>query len=340
MSMRIAVDVMGSDLGSAVITRGALNAQKAHDDIHLLLVGASDEIRAVCEAEGVDESKYDVIDTSVVIGMDEHPIEALKAKRDASLVKAVALVSDGKADAVVSPGSTGALVAASQLMLRLLPGVRRAGIVTTLPALEGRFTILDVGANPNSKPAHLFQYGVMGSLFSQACMQVEKPRVAMLSIGSEKGKGNPLIKSAFSQLDKAEINFVGNIEGHDIFQGKADVVVCDGFVGNVVLKIAEGLSDALISLFKTTAQELELLNDPAVRKMFGVVKQRVDWTEVGGAQLLGVNGVVVVAHGRSNEAAIQGAVSTARRVVEAKLNQGIIEALYKRPSNASAAASL
>lgn len=338
--MRIAVDVMGSDHGSAVITKGALAALAKHDDFELILVGAEEEIQPVCEAQGVDSKRYSIINAPNVIGMDEDPVAALKGKRDASLVQAVGLVAEGKADAIVSPGSTGALVAASQLMLRLLPGVRRAGIVTTLPAIDGRFTIVDVGANPNSKPAHLFQYGVMGSFFSQDCLGVEKPRVAMLSIGSEKGKGNPLIKNAFAQFDKSDVNFIGNIEGHEIFHGKADVVVCDGFVGNVVLKIAEGLADTLFELVGRTAHEHKLTELPEFRRMIGDVKRRVDWTEIGGAQLLGVNGVVIVAHGRSNETAIEGAVCTAHKVVSNKLNRHITEALYKRPSNAAAAASL
>jgi glycerol-3-phosphate acyltransferase PlsX len=268
--------------------------------------------------------------------MDEHPVEALKAKKGASLPVGVGLVQQKKADAILSAGNTGALVAAATLLLRNLPGVRRAGIATSLPSLKGRVVIMDVGANVQAKPRHLLQYATMGDIFYRNVLaaQGQQVHVGLLSVGGEEGKGNVVVRETHTLLTQSPLEFIGNIEGHEIFEGKAEVVVCDGLVGNVVLKTAEGLSDILIRMFVDHAKRTELAADGRFKPTVNSIIGAIDWREVGGAALLGVNGVVIIAHGRSDERAIASAIRIAAGCADTHINDKIVEALSKEEAAA------
>jgi glycerol-3-phosphate acyltransferase PlsX len=335
---RIAIDAMGGDKAPGVVVRGAWKVASEQPEWQLFLVG--DEA-----AVGAELGKYEkslpnlhVVHSPEAIGMHEHPVEALKAKKQASLPMCVAMVREDKADAVISAGNTGALVAAGTLMLRNLPGVRRAGILTTLPTIHGRIVIMDVGANVAAKPAHLAQYAVMGDIFYRNLIAREddKVHVSLLSVGSEEGKGSPLIKESHALLSQSELDFRGNIEGHEVFQGSSEVIVCDGMVGNVVLKTAEGLCEILVKMFVQHATTAGLAEDDRFRKTLGSMARELDWQEVGGAALLGVNGTVVIAHGRSDERAIASGIRTAADCCEKHVNDKIIEALQREASKAGA----
>lgn len=335
---RIAIDAMGGDKAPGVVVRGTWRVANERPDWQLLLVG--DEAVVSAELAKCDKPlpNIHVIHAPQSIGMEEHPVEALKAKKHASLPIAVHLVREGKADAVISAGNTGALVAASTLMLRTLPGVRRAGILTTLPTLRGRIVIMDVGANVAAKPAHLAQYATMGDIFYRNVIAAEhdKVHVSLLSVGSEEGKGSPVIKEAHALLNQSELDFRGNIEGHEVFEGASEVIVCDGMVGNVVLKTAEGLCEILVKMFVQHAHKAGLGDDERFRTTIGSMVRDLDWQEVGGAALLGVNGTVVIAHGRSDERAIASGIRTAADCCDKHVNDKIIEALQREASKAGA----
>lgn len=329
---RIAIDAMGGDDAPGVVVRGSYRVAAEHKDWVLLLVGDESAVRKELAACGPELPNVAIVHAPEVIGMDEHPIEALKAKRNASLPVGVGMVQQGKADAVMSAGNTGALVAGATLLLRNLEGVRRAGIATSLPSIKGRVVIMDVGANVQPKANHLAQYGVMGEIFYRNVLA--KPdqavKVGLLSVGGEEGKGNALVRETHTLLQQSPVDFIGNIEGHEIFEGRAEVVVCDGLVGNIVLKTAEGLSDILMRMFIANAGRSEIVNDPrfvAALKNFNV---EIDWREVGGAALLGVNGVVVIAHGRSDERAIGSAIRIAAGCAKNHINDKIVAALSKQ----------
>lgn len=335
---RIAIDAMGGDSAPGVVVRGAWKVAKEQPDWQMLLVG--DEAAVSAELAKCESTlpNIHIIHSPDVIGMDEHPVEALKAKKQASLPMAVMLVREGKADAVISAGNTGALVAASTLMLRTLPGVRRAGILTTLPTLTGRIVIMDVGANVSAKASHIAQYAAMGDIFYRNVLarESDKVHVSLLSVGGEEGKGSPVIKEAYSLLMQSELDFRGNIEGHEVFEGASEVIVCDGMVGNVVLKTAEGLSEILVKMFVHHATKAGLGEDERLRNTIGSLARDLDWQEVGGAALLGVNGTVVIAHGRSDERAIASGIRTAADCCNKHVNDKIIEALKVEADKAGA----
>lgn len=333
---RIAIDAMGGDDAPGVVVRGAYRAAQAHPDWVMLLVGDEAPVRAALNAAGPELPNIAIVHAPEVIGMDEHPVEALKAKRNASLPVGVGMVQQGKADAVMSAGNTGALVAAATLLLRNLQGVRRAGIATSLPSLKGRVVIMDVGANVQAKPKHLVQYGTMGEIFYRNVLAAPEQavKVGLLSVGGEEGKGNALVRETHALLTQSPVDFIGNVEGHEIFEGRAEVVVCDGLVGNIVLKTAEGLSDILMRMFMTHATRTELVKEDTFKTTMKSLAVDIDWREVGGAVLLGVNGVVVIAHGRSDERAIASAIRIAAGCVGAHVNDKIIEALSKEEAAA------
>jgi glycerol-3-phosphate acyltransferase PlsX len=259
--------------------------------------------------------------------MDEAPVEAIKGKKDSSLIRMAELGAARDVDAVLSAGNTGACAAACQLKLKPLPCVTRPGIAVTIPSFYGPFVLCDVGANIQAKPRHLYEYAVMATLYAQRVLGIENPRVAVMSIGEESGKGTALVKQTYELLSADRLlNFVGNAEGRDLFENKCDVAVCDGFVGNIILKFVEGLAEGL---FRTIAHEF---NDeqPDLRSKFTSALDRVwtrhDYSRYGGAPLLGLNGVCIICHGRSNEFAVRNAVKAARRFVE----QGLGEAIAAR----------
>ncbi|MZP43547.1 phosphate acyltransferase PlsX [Heliobacterium gestii] len=318
MGLRIALDAMGGDHAPGEIVKGAIEAAEELN-LQILLVGRPDAIEPLlAEASAGARSRIEVVAASEVIAMDESPATALRKKKDASIVVATRLVKEGRAQALVSAGSTGAQMAASLLGLGRISGIDRPAIATILPTLEGGKLLLDVGANSEAKPKNLLQFAHMGSVYAERVMGIANPRVALLNIGEEETKGNELVLGAYGMLREAPLRFIGNVEGRDLFFGRADVIVCDGFVGNVVLKFGEGMVSALKTMIKDElknsrmAQVGAFLATPALRGM----GKRLDYAEYGGAPLLGVNGVSIICHGSSKAKAIKNALRVARQGVQ------------------------
>jgi len=326
MGIRIAVDAMGGDHAPGAIVRGAIQALSDEPDLELLLVGDERCIQSELTGTGLngDSSRLRIVHASQVVGMDEPPVEALKNKRDSSVVRMAELAAKGEADAVVSAGNTGACAAVCQLRMKPLACVTRPGIAVTIPSFYGPFVLCDVGANIQAKPRHLYEYAVMATLYAQRVIGIENPRVALISIGEESGKGTGLIKQTHELLkNDSKINYVGNAEGRELFENRCDVAICDGFVGNIILKFVEGLAEGL---FRTIAREFED-EAPDLKTKFNSALERVwsrhDYSRYGGAPLLGVDGVCIICHGRSNDFAIRNAVRAARRFVEKRFSEAI-----------------
>lgn len=331
--MKIAVDAMGGDFAPEKIVKGAAKAARRFG-CEIVLVGDEEKIKRILTKENRQNDKQiQIVNTTQIIQMNEHPAEAVRSKKDASVVVATRLVKEGECDAVLSAGSTGAAVTAAQLILRRIKGIARPTIATPIPTREGVTLLLDSGANVDSKPEHLVQSAVMGSIYSELVFGVRKPRVGLLNIGEEDTKGNEQAQLTYPLLrDNPSINFTGNAEGRDIPKGDFDVVVCDGFVGNVVLKFAEGLAKVLFRMVKDAiknggllARLGALLIIPPLRKL----GKRLDVSEYGGAPLLGVNGCVIISHGSSNEKAICNAIGVANEFVKNNVLQRISDTLAK-----------
>ncbi len=329
--MRIAVDAMGGDHAPREIVRGAaegLSFLGPQDE--LVLIGDVKVIEAELAAVNGHSNRIVIEPASQVIGMDEEPVEALRKKRDSSIVKMVALHAARKVDAVISAGNTGACAAAAQLGLRTIPGVSRAGIAIVLPTFAGVSVVCDVGANVSPKPHHLYQYALMGSVYAKAVLGLD-PKVGLLSVGEEDEKGNTLVHKA-RELIKADpfLHYARNVEGRDLIYGNcANVVICDGFVGNVALKIIEGLVEGIIanvskSVAGAVPEVAEKIN-AALKSVFS----KLDYSEYGGAPLLGVDGVMMICHGRSDHRAIANAVRSAGEFVKAGVNKVIAGHLAK-----------
>jgi glycerol-3-phosphate acyltransferase PlsX len=322
--MRIAVDVMGGDYGCGVVIEGAKLALQANKKISALyLVGDQAAIHAALPHRGFRDHRVRVIHASEVVTMDDKPANAVRKKRDSSIARAAELVQEGKADALVSLGNTGGLFAAATLKVGRLPGVDRGCIATVIPRQDSEFVLLDAGANVECKPVHLAQYAVMGSVYSREVLGRKRPRVGILSIGTEDSKGNELTLEAFKLCRRLNIHFIGNIEGHDLFKDHVDVVVCDGFVGNIVLKTCESLAIAMFSMLKR-----ELMRNPKrqigaylTQNAFQAIRRRLDPEVHGGAPLLGFNGIVFKAHGSSRERAIASALRITAETVQHRVNE-------------------
>ncbi len=321
----IAVDAMGGDLAPAEIVRGTVEALQFLPDTQFLLVGDREALNEQLRHAGKVEERIRIVHAPHVVSMSEVPVEALKRKPGSSIARAVELVRSGEADALVSAGNTGASVAASYMALGSLRGVRRPGIAVTFHARTQPVVIMDVGANIHCKPEDLFGYAVMASLYAEAVLGIGNPRVGLLNIGEEKGKGNALVQETSKLLQRSDLNFVGNVEGDDIFRGTSDVIICDGFVGNIVLKVSEGLSENLFQVFLEELASSAGQNDAAavLRDALGRFRKHVDYAEQGGAPLLGINGVCIVCHGRSNAWAVTNALRCAVRMLQVDLNQRI-----------------
>jgi len=319
---------MGGDHGPVELVSGALQAvEELHLDVTLL--GDAGLIEKQLQAVGNNTSRIRIVHTSQTISMHETPFEAVRKKKDASIVVAFELLKNNKVDAVVSAGNSGATMAAAIRMLGRLKNISRPGIASVFPTLKKPLVMMDVGANVDCRPMHLFQFGVMGSAFSRVLCANERPRIGLLSIGEEGGKGNLLVKSAHDLFQNSTLNFIGNVEGRDIFHGDVDVIVCDGFVGNVCLKVSEGLGEAILTMLKN-----EMSKSLAARLGYGLAKRaftnlrkRVDYAEYGGAPLLGLNGIGIVCHGRSNALAIKNAIKVAAEMVRNKVNDHIMRML-------------
>ena len=325
--MRIALDAMGSDRGPAEMVAGAALAVR-ETDVHITLLGDEEQIRPVMEKEQVSQL-IDLVPTTQVVTMDDSPIDAVRRKKDSSVVVAFELLKKGEVDAVVSPGNSGAVMTAAIKFLGRIKNISRPGIASVFPTMKGPVVVMDVGANVDCRPKHLAQFGVMASAFSRIMFGIEKPRVGLLSIGEEGAKGNALVKNAYPLLQESGLNFIGNVEGRDTFQGNVDVIVCDGFVGNVCLKLSEGLAEAVLSMLRDEIGKTfqAKMGYYLARQAFSNFKKRVDYAEYGGAPLLGFNGTGIICHGRSNKLAIKNALLVADELARNKVNEHILNML-------------
>ena len=324
--MRIAVDGMGGDHAPAEIIAGAAAAAREYG-VEVLVVGLPAAVQPLLEAH----STLRFVPATQVIGMDEHPAQAVRQKPDSSMSVCARLCRDGEAQGWVSAGNSGAVMAAALFIQGRLKGVERPALGSVVPTANGVAYFLDVGANVDSKADYLFQFAHMGAVYAQRMLGRHNPRVALLSNGEEPGKGDELVRHTYERLSRSDINFVGNVEGKDIFAGKTDVVVADGFVGNVAIKMAEATADFI---FRTLREEIPksapgrlggLLIRPRVRR----IRERMDWREFGGAPLLGIDGVAVIAHGRSDAQALKNAIRVAKEAVANELVANIREAVGK-----------
>lgn len=318
--MKIAVDAMGGDYAPEEVVLGAIEAVKSYS-LDVVLVGDTNKIKEVLNRYGAkDNSHLSIVHASQVIDMGEHPAQAIRKKKDASIVVATQLVKDGACDAVVAPGSTGAAVTAALLGLGRIKGIERPCIATPIPSKKGITVLLDSGANANSKPKHLVEGAIMGSHYAKYILGVDKPTVGLLNIGEEASKGNELAQATYPLLEKLRtISFYGNVEGRDIPKGTVDVVVCDGFVGNVILKFGEGMAMFIIRLVKDTIKSsgfIAKLGALAVYPALRTLKKRLDFTEYGGAPLLGVDGSFIICHGSSKAKAIKNAIRVAGELAQ------------------------
>jgi len=306
--IKIAVDVMGSDLGPSAVIEGAVMAAREFADISLVLVGDEAIIRKELTSKG--PHNFEVLHAPEVIGYDEQPTVAIKQKKNSSIVVGLKALKSGDACGFVSAGSTGALLVGVFSYAKRQEGIQRPALCALLPTKKGFTLLLDCGANTEVKPLYLQQFGQLGADYMKNCMGIKKPRVGLVNVGVEKEKGTPLYQEAYGLLETSGLNFVGNIEGRDIPAGEVDVAVCDGFVGNVVLKLTEGLSKTLMGMIKEEllSTRISKLGALLAKGAFGKLKKRFDYREVGGAPFLGLESLVVKAHGSSDALAIKNAI--------------------------------
>ncbi|MGH7992483.1 MAG: phosphate acyltransferase PlsX [Limisphaerales bacterium] len=338
--MRIAVDVMGGDHGCGVVIEGVRRALEENKNISALyLVGDQARIHAALPARGFRDHRVRVVHTSEVVEMEDKPASALRKKRDSSIARAAELVHEGKADALVSLGNTGGIFAAATFKVGRIPGVDRGCIATVIPRQGNEFVLLDAGANIECKPVHLAQFAVMGSIYSREVLRRRNPRVGVLSIGREDSKGNQLTLEAFKLCRRLDLNFIGNVEGHDLFKDHVDVVVCDGFVGNIVLKTSESLAVAMFSMLKR-----ELMNSAQrqigaflAKGAFHTIRRRMDPEVYGGAPLLGFNGLVFKAHASARERAVASALQITANAVQHRVNEIIAREIARANEKLEAA---
>lgn len=324
--MRIAIDAMGGDHAPDAVVSGALEAAKEYPDTELILVGDPERIEASMNLHGTARpDNVSIHPASEVIEGDDEPVRAVRRKKDASMVVAGRLVKEGQADAMLSAGNTGALMAVGLLVVGRIDGIHRPALAPMLPTIQGNGTLaLDLGANMDAAAEHLAQYAIMGTIYRNKVHQLERPRVGLLNVGTEPMKGNELTKEAYQLLEQLPINFVGNIEARDILNDVCDVIVCDGFAGNIMLKSLEGTQKAIFTLLKEqltsslTGKIAGLMLKPKLR-----VFKRYDYREHGGAPLLGINGVVIKSHGSSDAAAIKNAIGQARTALKNELVEAI-----------------
>lgn len=327
--MRIALDAMGGDFMPHPNVDGAIAALKEHPDVEILLVGDLPVLEPLLAASGFSDPRLKLRAANGFVEMNEKPTDALRRKPNCSIAVCWQMMASREVDAVVSAGHTGAVVAAGLWTRLFLPGVRRPGIAVPIPTVKGISVVMDVGANPAARPEHLVQYGVMGSIYANQIIGIDRPTVGLMNIGSEDGKGNDLVKE--SQLLFASSGFrdryVGNVEGRGLYEGEADVVICEGFVGNVMLKVSEGMADLVM---RSAAAELKSSlpdSGPAIDQAFQRLAKRFQYHEFGGAPLLGVDGSCVICHGSSNSRSIFNAIRVAKQMVLKRINEAIVKEL-------------
>ena len=327
--MRIGIDAMGGDKAPGCPVNGAVKAAEEYG-YHVTLIGRENEIRDQLQGLSYPADKVDIVNASQVIEMHELAALSVRKKRDSSIVKGVDLLKKGVFDAFVSAGNTGAVVCAATLSLRLLPGVDRPGIAVIFPTLTKPCIVIDVGANIDPKPLHLLQYGIMGDAYAKHIINEEDPTIGLLNIGEESTKGTDFMKEVHTMLSESNLNFIGNIEPKEVYQGKADVIVCDGFIGNVFLKVTEGFAYAANILLRKEFKKSSLITKIGALMTlpaFRAIRKKVDATEYGGAPLMGVDGSVIIAHGASNEKAMKNAIRAAAENISHKVNIHVVEEL-------------
>ncbi|WP_025785094.1 phosphate acyltransferase PlsX [Sporosarcina sp. D27] len=326
--MKIAVDAMGGDHAPKEIIAGVMQSLQEYNDIHIQLFGDEEKMKPYLTAH----DRLTVYPCSEVITSDDEPVRAVRRKKDASMVRMAKAVNDGEADACVSAGNTGALMAAGLFIVGRIDGIERPALAPTLPTIGGEgFVLLDVGANADAKPSQLVQYAIMGSIYAEKVRGIQNPRVGLLNIGTEAGKGNDLTKATYDELMKAPLNFIGNIEARDLLTGTTDVAVTDGFTGNMVLKTIEGTASGLFSMIKDVfASSIKTkISAALVKDDLRGLKKQMDYTEYGGAGLFGLNAPVIKAHGSSNANAVKNAIRQARIMAEHHVSETIRETIKK-----------
>lgn len=332
--MRVALDAMGGDLAPGPIVAGAVQAVAASPEVTVVLVGDQQRIDAELSRLGASRERLELVHASQIIEMGESPIEALRKKPDNSIARCWQAMAEKKVDAIVSAGSTGAMVAAGLRTRRFLPNVRRPGIAAVMPTAKGPCVILDVGANVSPKPEHLFQYGVMGSIFAKNLLQRANPTIGLINVGEEAGKGHDLVRETFELFQNSpwKESFKGNVEGRDIHRGAVDVVVTDGFTGNVILKLSEGVLEFVVGLIKQeVVGVLSAEREKAGAALKGLLG-KYHYSNFGGAPLLGVDGICLICHGSSDDRAIRNAVGMAAQYARVKLNEIIVAELQMLPT--------
>jgi glycerol-3-phosphate acyltransferase PlsX len=328
--VKIAVDAMGGDYAPNAVIQGVIDAIKKFD-VQVTLVGQEPVVLKHLSRYKFDRKRIEIVHAEEIMGMDEPPVAAVRKKKNSSISVGINLVKDEKASAFFSAGNTGGVVCAATLFLGMLDPIERPGIAIVMPTIKGFSLIIDAGANIDPKPLHLVQYGIMGSAYLEQILGKKNPRVGLLNVGEEESKGPDFVRETYQLLEHGPLNFIGNVEGKDIFSGHCDVIVCDGYVGNVTLKVAESIAENMTSTLKN-----ELLSSFWGRlgllfayKSIRNFKKKIDYSEYGGAPLLGVNGVVIIGHGRSTPKAVMNAIRFAKEEVERNINQNISELARK-----------
>jgi glycerol-3-phosphate acyltransferase PlsX len=332
--VKIALDAMGGDQGPELLIDGARRALRKNKELSIILLGPEELLKErveQCADLGSLAQRLFIEHAPETVAMEESPVEAIRKKKNSTIMCGFDLVKNRQADAVVSAGHSGATMAAAIRKLGRLEGVSRPGIASLFPTRKAPVMLMDIGANVDCRPQHLLQFAVMASSCYALLQNRKDPRVGLLSIGSEPGKGNALIKETHEQLRQSKLNFVGNVEGRDVYSGDLDVVVCDGFVGNISLKISEGLAEAAMQMLKDEIMKSfqAKIGYLLIRKAFAAFRKRVDYAEYGGAPLLGINGIGIICHGSSSSVAICNAIGEAAKLVENKVNDSIVQSLHQ-----------
>jgi glycerol-3-phosphate acyltransferase PlsX len=330
--MKIALDAMGGDFGPPSLVAGAVMALREYTRIRkLYLVGDSAQVENELRKHACNDGRVEIVHSTQVVDMSDRAWTAVRRKKDSSISRAVDVVKHGEADAVVSAGHTGAAVAASMIKLRTLPGIDRPGIAAILPTETNVFVLVDAGANIDARPEHLLQYAIMGSVYSRHVLHYKNPTVGLISLGEEDVKGTELTKEVFKMLKQSSLNFVGNIEGRHLFEDPVEVVVCDGFVGNVILKTSESIAVAIFKWLRRelTRSPIRKVGALLAKDAFLTIKDKTNYEEYGGSPLLGVNGICIIAHGASTPLAIKNALRVAAESIEQQVNPHIVEEIRR-----------
>jgi phosphate acyltransferase len=331
--VKIALDAMGGDCGSEVLIDGAVQAVEQHPDIEVILLGPEELLHEELARRGkAAESRLSIVHAPQTVSMAEEAVEAVRRKKDSTIMVGFDLVKKGQAEAMVSAGHSGATMTAAILQLGRLKGIARPSIASFFPTLKEPVLVTDIGANVDCRPQHLYQFAVMASFCCKLLLnRTAAPRVGLLSIGEEPGKGNAAVKEAYDLLKASSLNFIGNVEGRDVYGGDVDVVICDGFVGNIALKVSEGLAEAMQQMLKAEIKKSwqASLASFFIRPAFDSFRKRVDYAEYGGAPLLGIDGVGIICHGTSSAVAIRNAIKEAAKMVECRVNRAITQHLQQ-----------